>query len=63
MNLSHISEVATLLSILTAMSENGTVRGKAAWGKARATRCDAAHLRWCVQKGLRCLKIAFDVLR
>ena len=30
---------------------------------ARATRCDAAHLRWCVQKGLRCLKIACDVLR
>ena len=30
---------------------------------ARATRCDAAHLRWCFIKGLRCLKIACDVLR
>ena len=30
---------------------------------ARATRCDAAHLRLWVPNELRCLKIACDVLR
>ena len=30
---------------------------------ARATRCNAIHLRWCVPNVLRCLKIACDVLR
>ena len=30
---------------------------------ARATRCDAAHLRWWVPNELRYLKFACDVLR
>ena len=54
------------LGIAAALEDSiAGVQHRSVWPRliARATRCDAAHLRWWVQNELRCLKIACDVLR